>query len=83
MASAYLQTGTRFIATMKQYITEKDGFEGPIIEACDFAHAEQQAESLGVTVSGELRLTIVSDSMTPERADALVKALAEQENTEE
>ena len=62
---------------MKTFLTEKDGFEGPEIEAIDFQHAEQQALELGVNVTGEHILTISCKGFTDIDADRICKALSE------
>lgn len=62
---------------MKTFITHKDRVVGPEIEACDHAHAQMLAEDIDedLIVDGELRLTIISASMTPNKADNMIKAM--------
>ena len=67
---------------MKTFITEKAGFAGPNIEALDFAHAELLVQDTDLTVIGEHRLTISRKGFTPEDADKMCKAFAEQEYPE-
>ena len=65
---------------MKTFITEKNGFEGPEIEALDFGHAEQLAKDIddNLVVSGKHILTIQRDGFTAEDADRMCKALSEE-----
>lgn len=63
---------------MKTFITHKNGFSGPQIEALDHAHAEMMAENTDpdLVVDGELFLTIESAEYTNEMADRLLKIFA-------
>ncbi len=66
---------------MKTFITEKDGCEGPQIEALDFEHAQQQAwAEPGLEVVGELVLTIQRENFTESDADRICKAFSEERN---
>ena len=62
---------------MKTFLTEKDGFEGPEIEAIDFQQAEQKALELNVEITGEHILTIYRKGLTDSDADRICKALSE------
>jgi hypothetical protein len=64
---------------MKKFITSIGDQEGPTIEACDFSHARQLAAEmdLDLVVDGELKLTLQCSSMTSEKADKLLRNLAE------
>lgn len=64
---------------MKTFLTQKGRFRGPQIEALDFAHAEQQAFEMDVTVIGEHVLTLSRKGFTESDADRLCKALSESE----
>ena len=62
---------------MKTFITQDGLITGPDIEAFDFAQAVGKAEELGLTVIGELKLTICNENMTNEKADEITKRLSE------
>ncbi|KKL67680.1 hypothetical protein LCGC14_2132530 [marine sediment metagenome] len=63
---------------VKTFITHKGQKAGPDIEACDHQHAEALAMGIDtdLVVDGELRLMIMSDTMTEAKADAIIKAIA-------
>ena len=62
---------------MKTFITQDGLIAGLDIEAFDFAQAVGKAEELGLTVIGELKLTICNENMTNEKADEITKRLSE------
>lgn len=62
---------------MKTFITQDGIAAGPKIEALDFPHAVGISEELGITVIGELKLTIYKEDMTNEDADRITKRLSE------
>ena len=69
---------------MPTFLTEKDGFEGPKIEADAFWHAEHLAKEidLNLEVVGEHILTIKRLGFSEADADKMCKAFSEEEKIE-
>ena len=69
---------------METYLTEKDGVEGPKIEADAFWHAEHLARGidLGLKVVGKHILTISRPGFSEADANRMCKAFSEGEKIE-
>lgn len=69
---------------MKTFLTEKDGVEGPKIEADAFWHAEHLARGIdpGLKVVGKHILTLKRQGFSEEDANRMCKAFSEEEEIE-
>ena len=69
---------------MPTFLTEKDGFDGPKIEADAFWHAEHLAKEidLGLEVAGEHILTIRRPGFSEADANRMCKAFSKEEKIE-